>query len=251
VNETDERRRPLTLLWSFAVLDPPALKCRSTARSPMATRAKTKKEQIRQETELLNRKRAQMAACESIEDVLSEAPFFKSFKGRDLRATLVAARKCPEEFLDSAFQLVETHMKAIYEDTWGWKPEAKEAELSAEAARFIFAFVEEQPYPIAFIHYQFELTKAELSSVVYDIHVGEAFQRKGLGKFMLQALEIVSLRLKLDSVQVTLFKANAAGRQFFRKMKYTLHSMSPALVDPESEHEYNHEILFKSLVKKT
>jgi GNAT superfamily N-acetyltransferase len=216
----------------------------------MATRAKAKKEQIRQETELLNQKRAQMAECEAIEDVLAQAPVFKSFKGRELRATLVAARKCPEEFLDSAFQLVETHMKRIYEDTWGWKPEAKEAELCAEAARFIFAFVEEQPYPIAFIHYRFELAKTELSAVIYDVHVGETFQRKGLGKFMLQALEIVSLKLKLDSVEVTLFKANGAGRQFFRKMKYALHPMSPALVDPESEHEYDHEIMFKSLVKK-
>jgi GNAT superfamily N-acetyltransferase len=215
------------------------------------SRAKAKKEQIRQETELLNRKRLQLQECEAIEDLLTRAPFFKKFNGKAFSANLISVKKLPAEFEQWAFRTIETHMKDIYEETWGWKPEIKEAELVEESARFLFAFVEGQPYPVGFIHFRFELARSELSTVIWDLHVEETYQRKGLGKFLLQAVEIVSLDLKVDSLQVTLLKPNQAARSFFRKMKYIQHETSPVIIDPENDPDYNHEILFKSLLKKT
>jgi ribosomal protein S18 acetylase RimI-like enzyme len=215
------------------------------------SRAKLKKEQIRQETELLNKKRIQVQECEAMVDLLTLAPIFKTFNGKAFAANLVSVAKLPDEFEEWAFRIVETHMKDIYEDTWGWKPEAKEAELVEESARFLFAFVQEHPFPIGFIHFRFELTHSELSTVIWDIHVSEAYQRKGLGRFLLQAVEIISLKLKVDSLQVTLLKPNQAGRAFFRKMKYVQHATSPIVFDPENDPDYNHEILWKSLLKKT
>ena len=43
------------------------------------SRAKAKKAAIKAETEMINRKRNQIAECEKIEDALSLVPMFKKF----------------------------------------------------------------------------------------------------------------------------------------------------------------------------
>ena len=216
----------------------------------MSTKAKAKRAEIRRQTELINQKRKQIEECNALEDALELVPMFKKFDRNGVKATLVAASRCPEEFEECAFKLIEHNMKQIYENSWGWKPEAKEAELFDESARFIFAFVEEKPQPVGFVHYRFELEKSETSAFIYDIHLEEAYRSKGLGKWMLQAVEFIALKMKLDCVMVTLLKENTVARGFFRHMKYNHHPTSPAVFDPENDMEYDHEILFKSLVKK-
>jgi GNAT superfamily N-acetyltransferase len=217
----------------------------------MSTRAKQKKAQIKQETEMLNKKRNQIAQCEEIEDPLELIPIFKKFDRNGLKVSLFAAKKCPEELEDFTFNLIEKHMKAIYEEAWGWDADAKAAELYDTSARFIFAAPDtDPPYPVAFVHYRFELNQAETAVYIYDIHVSEEAAGKGLGKFLVQAVEFIGLKLKVDAVIVTLFKANPRGLAFFQHLKYRPHSSSPSIVDRDSAHEYDHEILFKSLVKK-
>jgi ribosomal protein S18 acetylase RimI-like enzyme len=218
----------------------------------MSTRAKQKKAQIKQETEMLNKKRAQIAECEEIEDPLALVPVFKTFDRNGIKGSLVAAKKCPEELEEFAFNLIEKHMKDIYEETWGWDPDAKAAELYEPSARFIFAVPDaDPPYPLAFIHYRFEMNDAVTAAYIYDVHVADEAIRKGLGKLLVQAVEFISLKLKLDAVLVTVFKANQGGFRFFQNLKYIPHSSSPSISDRDSAHEYHHEILYKSLVKKT
>lgn len=212
------------------------------------SRAKAKKAALKAETEMINRKRSQISECEKLEDPLSLVPMFKKFNKNGISAEVVSLCKCPEEFEEWAFKLIETNMKAIYEDTWGWNPDSKEAELLDESARFLFAFTNEQP--IGFIHYRFEFDNYETSAFIYDIQIEEAFRGKGLGKFLLQAVEFIALKLKLECVMTNVFKNNVQGRGFFKHMHYVVHKTSPAIMDPENEHEYDHEILFKSLTKK-
>ena len=191
-----------------------------------------------------------MKKCSEIEDALDLVPMFKKFNRNGLQVTLVASNRCPEEFEECCFDMVEKNMKTIYENSWGWKPEVKEQELYDEDARFIFAFVEDKPLPIGFLHYRFEMDYLETSALICDFHIEEEYRGKGLGKWMLQAIEFVALKLKLDAIIVQLFKENVQARQFFRHLKYTHHKTSPVVFDPENDHEYDHEILFKSLVKK-
>lgn len=215
----------------------------------MSSRGKDKKLARKLETEMINRKRAQIKECESLEDPLSLVPIFQTFNKNGVEAKLISFTKIPEEFENWAFSLIETNMKQIYEDTWGWKPEAKEAELFDESSRFLIAFTNEAP--VGFVNYRFEFDNKETSAFIYDIQIEKQYQTKGLGKFILQAVEFIALKLKLDCIMTTVFKENVQGRGFFKHMHYLVHNSSPAIMDPENEHEYDHEILFKSLVKKT
>lgn len=215
----------------------------------MSQKVKARKEERKRETEMLNRKRGQIKESEAIEDLLTLIPIFKEFNKNGIEAEIVSFNKMPDEIIDWALKLVEKNMKKIYEDTWGWNADTKEGELIHESARFLIAFAGGKP--IGFIHFRFELENGETSSFIYDIQIEEGFVRKGLGRFLLQAVEFITLKLKLDSVMVSVFKENVAGRAFFHSMKYIQHKTSPVVSDPENAHEYDNEILFKPLVKNT
>ena len=216
----------------------------------MTSRAKAKKAAIKAETELINRKRAQISDAQKIEDLLSLVPMFKKFNKNGLEADVASLQHCPDEVEEWAFQLIEKNMKDIYDAAWGWNPDSKEAELLDENARFLFAYSKDN-LPIGFVHFRFELDNLEASTFIYDIQLEEQFRGKGLGKFLLQAVEFITLKLKFDYVMTTVFKENVKGRGFFKHMHYQVHKTSPAFMDPENEHEYDHEILYKPLVKKT
>jgi GNAT superfamily N-acetyltransferase len=217
----------------------------------MATRAKQKKAQLRQETETLNKKRAQLEECKAIEDAMTIVPMFKKFDRNGIKSTFLSMKKCPEELEEFTFNVIENHLKTLYEETWGWEGDEKAAELYDSSARFLFAVPDvDPPEPFGFVHYRFELDRTETALYIYDIHVRDDVMGKGLGKALLQTLEFLALKLRLDAVIVTILKANTQGMGFFGHMKYVQHASSPSVQDPESAHEYHQEVLYKSLVKK-
>lgn len=210
----------------------------------MSSKAKAKKERIRAETKMLNEKRAIISEALLVQDYLSIVPSFRHYNKDDLHAELIAYNQVPDEHEEWMFHLVETNMKAFYESSFGWDQAIKEGEFYHPDSRFILAFVEGHPF--AFIHFRFEVEASEAGAFIYDIHVEPELKRKHVGKLLLQSVELISLKLKMDVVKVLLFKDNIEGRQFFRAMHYVQHSTSPAVVDPQGDIEYDHEILAKT-----
>lgn len=219
----------------------------------MSTRAKAKKLARQQETAMLNTKRKLVEEAEACENLLELVPMFTKFNKNDIHAELKSFNHVPEDdetghYEEWAFSLVKKNMKDIYEKTWGWNEEVKEAEFYHDSSRFIIAFLGK--IPIGFIHFRFELDHQKTTTYIYDIHVEEELRQKGLGKYLVQAVEFITLKLHLDMVAVTVFKENPDARAFFRALKYIQHPFSPAVIDPESDHEYDHEILCKHLTKQ-
>jgi len=213
----------------------------------MSSKAKVKRDRIREETQRLNAKRSSLNESCAIENLIELVPIFRQFNKGELKAQIRSFNKIPEEYEDWAFSLVKGNMKKLYEDAFGWNEEAKEADFYHENSRFLIAFYDE--HPIGFIHFRFELEGGESSLFIYDFHVEHELQRKGLGKFLVQAVEFMGLKLKFDSIMVSLLKDNVVARAFFRKLQYVQHPTSPIMADPENDHEYHHEILFKQLKK--
>ena len=93
-------------------------------------------------------------------------------------------------------------MEEDYAKDYGWDDEDKHEELKEPAARFIIVREKptvawEQGTPVAFVHFRFTLQgecfnqmKGEPALFIYDIQVEEAFQRKGLGKHLMQVCEV-------------------------------------------------------------
>ena len=83
----------------------------------------------------------------------------------------------------------------IYVNSYGeWSNARKRAELDDAAARFLFAFSVAEDgaeEPVAFSHFRFEFEGAAAVLYVWELQLTEPVQRKGLGKFIMQLLELI------------------------------------------------------------
>ncbi|KAH0791146.1 N-alpha-acetyltransferase 40 [Histomonas meleagridis] len=211
------------------------------------SKAKLRRQKIKEETEMLNNKRQLIREAEACEDLLADIPMFKNFNKNGLKCTVKSYIACPDEYKDWVFNLTSRHMKTYYENTWGWSDKNKRTELFEESSRYLIA-IDDQERPIGFIHIRFEFELKETTLYVYELQIEDEFQRKGLGLFLMQAAEFIALKKKMESVMLTVFKENTGARAFYRKLHYKLHPSSPEISYPEDP-VHDHEILFKPLVK--
>jgi ribosomal protein S18 acetylase RimI-like enzyme len=212
------------------------------------SRAKARKEKLKEETTLLNAKRQLISEAEAIPDLLSDHPMFRQFNRNGLSCTVTFYTSCPLEYQDWIFAITARNMKEYYDTAWGWSDKNKRQELFEEHSRYLIATVDNAP--IGFIHIRFEMERLTVLLYVYELQIETEYQRKGLGRFLMQAAEFIALKRKMEAVMLTVFKANTAARQFYEKMKYQTHSTSPDR-DPEDALEACYEILYKPLIKKS
>jgi hypothetical protein len=84
----------------------------------------------------------------------------------------------------------------------------------------------------------------ERSSVilyVYELQIETDSEKKGFGRFLMRAVELIALKHKMEAVMSTVFKANMPARLFDQKMKYQMHSTSLEMSREEAlEATYDH-----------
>ncbi|XP_016161107.1 PREDICTED: N-alpha-acetyltransferase 40 [Ficedula albicollis] len=70
------------------------------------------------------------------------------------------------------------------------------------------------------LDWAFELTKANMQSLPfrsYEVQLESRVRRRGLGKFLLQILQLVANSTQMKKVMLTVFKHNRGALQFFRE----------------------------------
>lgn len=211
------------------------------------SKGRERRAKMRAESEHINAIRKLITDAEEIDDLLADIPMFKKFDRNGLTCEVASYNACPAELRDWVFGLTSRHMKEFYEKTWGWSDKNKKQELFEEHSRYLIAKLE-NGNPIGFNHIRFELEQGVPILYVYELHVEDEYQHKGLGRFLMQAAEFIALKRKMEAVLLTVFKENMPSRQFYYNMKYKLHPTSPEL-DRWYDGDADHEILFKPLVK--
>jgi len=212
------------------------------------TKAQIKRQKLREETEILNGKRKKLNDCEDVDDHLSILPMFKKFTKGGLELTIKSLKHAPSELESWIFESVKENMQSFYENGNGWSDEIKSDELFEDRSRYIIAFDGEKP--VGFVHFRFELDTPDFLVYIYEIHINKEYRLKGIGKFMMQAIEFVGLKRGAEYVMVTLFKENLNGVGFFSSLHYVPHPSSPEMIDPEEAINSFYQIFYKSLVKK-
>lgn len=143
----------------------------------------------------------------------------------------------PDEKLAWAFELFETNMRKMYEDSQdGYDSERakyKRDEMSATTSRYLFASVEGKP--IAFCHYRFDMDDGEPVVYCYELQVDAKYQKQGVGAILLDVLEKMGRKLGLTKVMATVFTHNTNSRAFFSRCGFVEDETSPK---PELEVDY-------------
>jgi len=214
-----------------------------------STKGKEKKEKRKEE--ILKKNGAVMAVknANMIDDPLELLPAFKTFKRNELDLTICCKKveQMKEEEIEVAFKMVEENMQALYENSnWGWKEKDKRDEMTEENARYLLA-VDGEKNIVGMSHFRFDVDEDDEVIYCYEIHLIKSIRGKGLGKFMMQVLELMALKTKMKKILLTVFKANERAVNFFNKQKYTVDETSPHYFDPLHPEDYDYEIMSKIL----
>lgn len=207
-------------------------------------------------------------AAEAEADPLRHFGPFAAFARNGLDASIraVAAPGAPAALTDWALGLCRGNMQQLYEGVWGWSDKKKRRQLIDEASRFLVAYgaapvaaaaaegggdgaaaAAAEPAPIAYVNYRFEVEDGMPVAYCYELQLEEAAQRKGLGKHMMQLLELIAAKYAMAGVMLTVMRANTGALTFYSRLGYREHESSPDVADPEERTGYM--ILFKPLIR--
>lgn len=136
---------------------------------------------------------------------------FMKFDRNGLDLSIEFATKLTPEEAKWAFDLAKDTMEDKYDDSgYGWNDDDKMSELTEKGTRFLIAREwpseegQKKGEPVAFVHFRFTVQgevvdqmAGEPGVYIYDIHVEDHSQKKGLGKHLLTILELIARREKM------------------------------------------------------
>ncbi|XP_052249121.1 N-alpha-acetyltransferase 40-like [Dreissena polymorpha] len=216
-----------------------------------SVKAKEKKLKRKEESARLAISVAKVDAANKLEDPLSLLEPFKKFNRNGVNLTIECcqATDLDKDTKDFVFDLCKTNMQALYEaSSWGWKDRDKREEMYEDRAWYLIARNEER-LPVAFVHFRFDIELDEEVLYCYEIQLTPPVRRKGLGKFLMQILELMAYKTEMVKVMLTTFKHNDDGLKFFQEaLKYQIDESSPD--DGMYEEECHYWILSKPIKQK-
>ncbi|XP_060536217.1 N-alpha-acetyltransferase 40 [Cylas formicarius] len=209
-----------------------------------SAKSKEKRMQRKEEQQRISQAMSIIALANQLEDPLADFPVFQNFNKNGISCHLFVKRssKLSETEKGWIFNLTKKNMQLKYEQcSWGWNDKKKMEELYDERAWFLLAAnCIDQSY-LAFSHFRFDIDMGIEVLYCYELQLETHVQRKGLGKFMMQVLELMAFKNNMKKVVLTVLKNNPNSK-FFKAIGYELDESCP--IDDEEE-TYPYEILSK------
>ncbi|CAD5113671.1 DgyrCDS2831 [Dimorphilus gyrociliatus] len=196
---------------------------------PSKKRSKEKKEKWKFESGKIAQSQKLVADANEIADPMTLIEPFRKFdrNGLTINISCEWAAKMDVKCRDWAINLTRKNMKELYEACeWGWNDKAKKSEMEEDAARYLIAR-DEKGDPQACVHFRFDLDDDIEVVYCYEIQLEESVRRKGLGKFLMQILELLALKTGMKKVVATVLKHHVVSKSFFEKLKYQLDDTNP------------------------
>ncbi|XP_032497546.1 N-alpha-acetyltransferase 40 isoform X2 [Phocoena sinus] len=167
-----------------------------------SSKAKEKKQKRLEERAAMDAVCAKVDAANRLGDPLEAFPVFKKYDRNGLNVSIECKRVSGLEpaTVDWAFDLTKTNMQTMYEQSeWGWKDREKREEMTDDRA-------------------------------CYEVQLESKVRRKGLGKFLVQILQLVANSTQMKKVMLTVFKHNHGAYQFFREaLQFEIDDSSPSM----------------------
>ncbi|XP_053693825.1 N-alpha-acetyltransferase 40 [Sabethes cyaneus] len=143
-----------------------------------------------------------------------------------------------------AFKLAEKNVGPQYKTcSLGWQPKVKQSDLNKNWARYLVAVDRKLKKPAAYSMFRFDLDYGRCVLYCYEMQVDSEFQRKGLGGFMMCALEKMAQHYGMERLVLTVLKNNEDGIRFYKKLGYDIDETSP-----DKSENAAYEIFSKSML---
>jgi GNAT superfamily N-acetyltransferase len=207
---------------------------------------KEKRQQRKEESARISASQALVNKANSQENPMAPFSVFRKFEKNGLTASLECKLYGSLDAVtrDWIFDLEKRNMKDFYEQCeWGWNDKLKKEEMTDDRAWYLIARTPEpESKAVAFSHFRFDMDYGDEVLYCYELQLEEDVRRKGLGKFMLQILELIGFSANMKKVILTVLKVNPEAKAFFTALKYTIDETSP---EDNVLEQYSYEILSK------
>ncbi|GAQ83315.1 acetyltransferase [Klebsormidium nitens] len=195
--------------------------------------------------------------------ILAEFQPFRKFERNGLSITLEERRAEELTAVETQFveRLLESNMKKIYGDNWPSQAATRRQQMAEPDALYLFLHdsatscdaSSEDPSTtgsedlVGFVHLRFVIEEDVPVLYVYELQLGDKVQRHGLGKFLMQLMELIARKSSMKGVMLTVQKRNKGALDFYlNRMKYIVDPISPSKSHPLAQPEdYDYEILSK------
>jgi ribosomal protein S18 acetylase RimI-like enzyme len=180
-------------------------------------------------------------------DVLSSfPPSLHSFKSSFTLSSKWASSLTDLERRET-FALFESNMKSFYEQSsWGYSPSQKRQEMFHTDARYLLAHHSDSGLLCAFAHFRFDVDDEGDEPLVYlyELQVATDSQGVGLGRRLMQLLELICRSFHLSRIMLTVFLSNEGAIRFYTDaLGYSVDDSSPSRAGEVA----SYEILSKSI----
>ncbi|XP_078061241.1 N-alpha-acetyltransferase 40 [Mustelus asterias] len=176
---------------------------------------------------------AKVETANKLDDPLASFPAFKKYDRNGMNIVIECKRiaDLDTSTVDWAVELTKTNMQTMYEQSeWGWKDREKKEEMTDERAWYLVAREGDSATPAAFSHFRFDVECGEEVLYCYEVQLESRVRRKGLGKFLMQILQLLANSTQMKKVMLTVFKHNRGAYQFFREaMQFDIDESSPSV----------------------
>jgi len=90
--------------------------------------------------------------------------------------------------------------------------------------------VDGKEVPVGYSHFRFDYEDEKMANVLYmyEIQLEQRVQRKGLGRFLMQILELLAIKYGMTCLMLTVFLLNTNALAFYKQMSYEIDSTSPS-----------------------
>ncbi|XP_040937503.1 N-alpha-acetyltransferase 40 isoform X5 [Gossypium hirsutum] len=190
-----------------------------------SSRASEKKKLKRKE--ILEKKKAadQLLKVASAQiDHLTSFPSFCYFNKNGLCLRLESGRgdklsNCTKQQIQ---KLLKANMMGPYGSEWAVEEKVKRREMVAPEARYIFVYwnanemMDNAFTPLlGFLHFRFTLEEEIPVLYLYELQLDSSVQGKGLGKFLMQLVELIAQENRMGAVVLTVQKSNSLAMKFY------------------------------------
>ncbi|CAK8532240.1 unnamed protein product [Lathyrus sativus] len=222
-------------------------------------------------SEILAKKKADKQLIKeayAIKDQLASFPAYRHFQFNGLSVCLKSGHgnKLSSPVKRYIQNLLKLNMEGPYGSEWQVEEKVKRIEMVDPEACYIFVHevdhsnademttvvtaedtsgLEVSRPLVGFVQYRFVLEEEVPVLYVYELQVEPRVQGKGLGKFLMELIELIAQKNCMGAVMLTVQKANFSAMNFYTsKLRYIISATSPSKVIPNMEKSY--EILCKT-----
>lgn len=154
---------------------------------------------------------------------------------RTYNLSLESSSTLSDEDLTACFNLLTSTSSADYEaSSMGWSPAKKWKEMRLPDLRYIVLKRKEDDKSLDWLpdvegFLSFMLTYEDGYEVIYcyEIHLSPQLRGTGLGKWLMEMMEEVGKKARVEKAMLTVFKANKAAMTFYERLGYKEDEYSP------------------------